>query len=205
MQKISFLIFLSVVIFACGEPTVEIGENNYSPKIVVEGYLFPNRQVENIRISRNIPLNSNAAIKRDSLIIKNATVKINGVQLNFNENKKSYEADETALQIFEGETYKLEVTAKIDGKELSTTSTTKVPQRNGSKFEILSINFDSLFYRERDANGELKSFEITFNPVLNAENGFYALGLAALDADSSNISETFIFDNIFADLDAEDV
>ncbi|MCC7431702.1 hypothetical protein IT568_12735, partial [bacterium] len=42
-------------------------------------------------------------------------------------------------------------------------------------------------------------------PVLNAENGFYALGLAALDADSSNISETFIFDNIFADLDAEDV
>ena len=188
------------MITACGEGVVNIDEQAFQPKIVIQGTLLPGHKVTKIKISRNFPLNTN--INNDEIIIKDAQATIfdklgTAYNLTFNFNTRYYEYIGTDLVIEYGESYTLEVTATIDGRELFAKSTTTVPEAGFEILESKSV-LDSMVYRERDANGELKSFEITFER--SAGTDFYALSLTALDADAA----AFIYDNPFGEEDVLD-
>lgn len=199
-------VFLSIVfvvmLISCGEPTVNIGPDIYSPKIVIEGYLIPEKKVENIRITRNFPLNTTP--NPGSIILSNAVVKLIDLQTNkeyqleYNPSKYSFEYNKNDLVIDYDKSYKLIVSAYVDSKKLEASSITKTPKKGFKILREESI-LDSLKYRETDDKGEIKNFEITFSP----SNGttFYLFSIVALDADTS----TFIFDNPYFEIDKNDL
>ncbi|MFQ5649891.1 MAG: DUF4249 family protein [bacterium] len=196
--NISGLLFLSpLLLSACGEGTLSM-DNTFQPRIVIQGYLFPNHKVE-VRLLRNFPLN--ATIDDNEVILSEAQAVIidqegSRFELRFDADRQIYES--SAIAVDYGKRYTLEVHATIDAKALFARSTTTVPQPG---FEILEENsvLDSLVYRQRDENGQLIDFEIVFNRSPGTD--FYALALNALDADTS----TFIYDNPFDDFDVDDV
>ncbi len=139
-----------IIFSSCGQGVVEIGQNTYEPKIVIEGYLYPGQPVRNIRITRNIPLN--AAADPSSIIVANADVKLTDLQTNkdyqltFNVQKFSYEYSGNDLRIDYGNSYKLTVNAAIDGKSLSASSVTNVPNA-GFKINSVLSELPPLYYR----------------------------------------------------------
>ena len=189
---------------ACGEGTVSIDQSTYEPKIVIQGFLRPTQKVDHIYISRNFPINS--TIDRDALPLRDAIVVITEVasdqqhRLVFNPDSGYFEYPGDDWRIAYHTTYRLQVSARIDGVELSATSTTTTPQPG---FEILEeySQADSIVYRERDAQGNLKQFYLVFqrSPEIN----FYPASILALDADTS----TFIYSpvNPYLDSDADQV
>lgn len=199
MKKI-FLILLTLFLLSCGEGTVEIGENTYQPKIVVEGYLVPGKYVEGIRITKNFPINSKP--NPMSILITDALVKIIDLQtsreynLKYNPQKFSYESNE--LMIDYDKSYKLIVEANFDGEKLKTTGITHTPKYGFKIIREESI-LDSLRYREMDDNSNLKKFKIAFKP--SEGTGFYIFSLAAQNASEN----TFIFDNPYFDIKIEDL
>ncbi len=198
MNKI-FTLLIALIFISCGEGTVEIGENTYSPKIVVEGYLVPGKYVENIRITKNFPINSKP--NPMSILITNALVKIIDLQTNreynlkYNPEKFSYESNK--LMIDYDKSYKLLVEVNADGKKLKTTGITHTPKYGFKIIREESI-LDSLRYRET-SNNNLKKFKITFKP--SEGTSFYVFSLAAQNA-SENM---FIFDNPYFDIKLEDL
>jgi hypothetical protein len=139
----SILIFLSLIfIISCGEGIITVDESNYEQKIVVEGYLYPEKRVSRIRISRNLPINVN---------------------------------------VF------LDVQATIDGKELSTSSVTKVPFRGFNVIDSLST--DSIYFYQKDNQGKVLKPRIVYQRSVDTD--FYAFSIVALDASAS----TFIYDH----------
>ena len=79
--KLLFILSVAAAILlfnSCGEGSVEIGRNTYEPKIVIEGYLYPGQKINNIKITRNIPLNTN--INPLDLILSNSDVRILDLQ-----------------------------------------------------------------------------------------------------------------------------
>jgi len=199
--SIAFITFASTV-FSCGEGVVEIGQNTYLPKIVIEGYLFPNQKVENIRITRNFPLNTRPDLK--SLILSNASVIITDLQnnrkypLTYNLQKLSFEYNGVDLIIDFNKSYRLDVTADIEGKKLSAGSITTVPKQGFKILRNESI-LDSMKYRERDADGNVKQFKVAFTPSL--DNSFYSISIVALDA----TIESFIYDNAYFEIKLDDL
>ena len=191
-----------IIFCSCGQGVVEIGQNTYEPKIVIEGYLYPGQPVRNIRITRNIPLNT--ASDPTSIVITNADVKLTDLQTNknyqltFNVQKFSYEYSGNDLRIDYGNSYKLTVNAAIDGKSLSASSVTNVP-KSGFKINPVLSELQPLYYRERDGNGNVKNFSITFSP--STGTNFYAFSIAALDASDS----TFIYNNAYVNVSHDDV
>jgi len=189
---------------ACGEGVVRIDQSTYKPKIVIQGFLRPMQKVDHIYISRNFPINS--TIDRDALPLKDADVSITEVTsgqrypLVFNADSAYFEYPGNDWRIAYNTGYRLQVTARIDGAQLSASSVTTTPQPG---FEILEdySQDDSLTYRERDAQGELKLFYFVFkrSPDVN----FYPASILALDADTS----TFIYSpvNPYLDFDAAKV
>ncbi|MFQ5769962.1 MAG: DUF4249 family protein [bacterium] len=195
------LLIISLLIASCGKGLVNLDEQTFQPKIVIQGTLFPHHKVDKIKISRNFPLNT--IINNDTIVIQDATVTIfddtgTAYRLTFNTDTGYYEYIGTDLVIEYGKSYTLKVTATIDDRELHAKSTTTVPEAGFEILESQSV-LDSMFYRERDLHGELKNFDITFKRSPGTD--FYALSLTALDADTA----TFIYDNPFGDFNAEDV
>ncbi len=185
--------------FSCGGGIVEI-DQTYEPKIVIQGTLFPQQRAE-VKIMRNFPLGT--VVDRNKIVIRDARVVIfeedrTQHNLRFNINKQSYEQLDPNLVIEYGKTYTLEVDATIDGQELSAKSTTSVPQAGFEVLESQSV-LDSMAYREKDENDEVKLFDVRFNRSPGID--FYAISILAIDADTS----TFVYDNPFGDLDAGDV
>ena len=185
-------------LFACGKGIVEVDDRAFQPKIVILSTLIPGNPV-NIKLSRNFPLNSEVRI--DELFLDEADAKIvdaNGTTYDLSFNSETFCFENSNLMVEFGHTYTLEVKATIDGKELFAKSTTTVPQAG---FEVLHEKsvLDSMVYRERDENNELKRFEVVFNRSPGTD--FYAVSLTAIDADTT----TFIYDNPFNDNDADDV
>lgn len=208
MKKITGLlhksIFLILIIgfISCGEGVVEIGQNTYSPKIVIEGYIFPGQRVKNIRITRNFPLNTRLDL--NSLLLKNAIVTITDNQTNkiyplsFNPSSLSYEYSGNDLIIDYDKSYSLSVRTTIDGKQLTATSITRVPKKGFKILREESI-LDSMKYREPDENGNVKQFKVVFRPSLDTD--FYGISIVALDAKI----ESFIYNNPFIEVKQEDL
>lgn len=200
--KILSSLFLIIFLAGCTENLVEIGENTYSPKIVVEGYLFANQNVENIRITRNFPLNS--SIQVSNLVLSNAVVSIKDIEsgkdfiLAFNPSTFAFEYKGDDLIINYGKEYQLNISAIVDGELLSASSITKVPQK-GFKINRELSKFDPMFYREPDESGNPKSFVLNFTPSPGTK--FYLLSLLALDASD----KTFVYENPYFEIKKEDL
>lgn len=200
--KLLSMVILIIIFVSCTENLVEIGENTYSPKIVVEGYLFANQNVANIRVTRNFPLNS--SIQVSNLILSNADVSIKEIEsgrefrLTYNPQSFSFEYKGNDLTINYGREYQLNVSAYVDGKKLSASSTTKVPQK-GFKINRELSKFDPMFYREPDESGNPKSFVLNFTPSPGTK--FYLISLLALDASD----KTFVYDNPYFEIKKEDL
>jgi hypothetical protein len=172
-----FLILSMVFISACGDPEVDITGASYEPKIVVEGYLYPGEPVRDIRIMRNFKLNS--VIDTSMLFIDNAIVSINGQPLQYNGLTRSYFSN--SLSIEHGKKYELQVTASIDGEQLTASSSTVVPLQG---FNVLTKNLGIHRYG-------VDTVLIKFNPSPSSD--FYALSIIPDSASLNN----FIYDNKF--------
>ncbi|MFH1198150.1 MAG: DUF4249 family protein [bacterium] len=209
MKKLSFFIesilaSLSLVLLftSCGESVVEIGQNTYSPKIVVEGYLFPERKVENIKVTRNFALNTQP--NPYSLILYSADVRItdleSGVEYKLSYNPITFLFDniEGNLSIGYDKSYKLSVTALVDGKHLQTSSVTRTPKKGFRILKEESI-LDSLHYIEKDSSGVEKQFKIIFKP--SEGSTFYGISRVALDGSK----QTYIEDNPYVEIDDEEL
>ena len=205
MRIITTNILASLAVWAlaagCGEGIVEIDQSAYEPKIVIEGFIFPHQPVRNIRLTRNIPLNTEIDVS--TVVLSDAQVAIvdeSGRRYPLSLNPITFAFDDfgTDLEIENGKSYTLEVSAIVDDVALHARATTTVPagpvriDRNAPKLA-------PLLYRERDQNGELKRFEIAFERAPGSS--FFALALKALNADTT----TFIYDNAFEEFTGEDV
>jgi len=195
------ILSLAFIIFSCGEGTVEIGPSTYIPKIVIEGYVYPGKKVENIRITRNVPM---AAVPGSSIILEDAVVKIMDVQsgieykLKYDSAKFSFKYDGNDLIIGYDKSYKLTVSAVIDGKTLQASSVTHVPKEGFRILQEESI-VGSIKYREKDSEGNPKLFKVVFAPSVGTS--FYAISIVALEADINN----FIYDNPYFEVEKKDL
>lgn len=188
----------AVLMTACGEGTVNITDVSFQPKIVIQGVLVP-EQMARVKLFRNFPLD--ATVGENDIILQNAQAVIRDAagqphDLNFNPQNNSYEAENLIVEY--GQTYTLEVRAAIAGEELFATSTTTVPQPGFQILEDKSL-LGSLRYRQRDLNGEIINFRITFDR--SPGTTYYAASYTALGADVSS----FIYENPFGDVDTSDV
>ncbi len=196
--KIFMLLLPALTLLACGEGKVTINESSYQPKIVIQGTLIPG-QLARVKLRRNFPLN--AVIDTGDILLRNAQARIadaegNEFELQFNSASGYYESPQ--LLVENGRTYILQVDATIDGKDLSANSTTKVPLPG---FKILEhkSRLGSTGYRQEDDLGNLENLNIVFER--SPDTDYYAASINALNADRS----TFIYENVFVDLDSEDV
>ena len=204
----SLLIAIAFIIVSCGEGVVEVTNESYEPKIAIEGYLIAGQLVDKIRISRNFPINAN--LTRMSLLpeVNETIVTITDITedrtyfLTFhvaqdNQLENYYwQYNSQNLTITPGKSYRLDVTANIDGQQLQASSTTTVPD---SGFSIAQTNYNQLSFREKDQNDNLKEFEVTINR--SAETTFYLATLQALNASTNN----FIYDHPFYNEEPEDL
>ena len=85
------------------------------------------------------------------------------------------------LTISPGKSYRLDVSAVIDGQQLQAGSTTTIPD---SGFSISHLNYNQLSFREETPSGGLKHFEITFNRSPGIS--FYLASAKALNPSKSN-------------------
>jgi len=188
------LLGISLFLLACGEGTVSIDPSNYEPKIVIEGYLYPNQLVDKIRITRNLPIGENIA--RAQLVIPDAIVSITDLNvtpnesfiLTFNPDTAALCYNDTSgnLNIQHGGQYRIDVQATIDGKSLEARSTTTVPVPGFSIFDNISTS--QISFSDVSGSGVLPRPVIYFNR--SAGTDFYAFSILAMDASLN----TFIYD-----------
>ena len=202
--------FVIIFIYSCGEGTVDVENESYRPKIVIDGYLIPHQKVEKIRISRNFRINQD--LRHTSLIpdVDRTTVTITDLPNNVTYPLTFHKApdDDRRLEnyyweyngndllIEYGQRYRLDVTATIEGKELHASAVTKIPEEG---FEIVSINHTELKYREPDENNQPTNFELTINRAPGTT--FYVNTIKALNPSKYN----FIYNNPYSDPDSSDV
>jgi hypothetical protein len=189
IKSLSLLIIL-LLFTRCGDPDMNITSSQYEPKIAVEGYLFCGETVKNIRLTRNFALGSYQDMNKLYLTPaeNNVVVKINGTALNFDELKKTYFNDQ--LTVDYGTTYKIEISATIDGKQLTASSTTTTPQKG---FSVVNHDLGIIKYRETPLN-------INFNTSPGTD-----LYVFSFMADTASI-DNFIYDNPYLpNLNKEDI
>lgn len=189
---------LTTLMTACGGGDILVQDDAFQPKIVIQSTLFPGQHPEVI-LRRNFPLD--VRVDENEIILRDAQAAIldedgNRYPLFFNFEKQLYQTHEFIVDY--GQTYTLEVSANIDGHELSARSSTTVPLHGLEILEEKS-RLDSMIYRQRGENGKLIYFEVVFNRAPGTT--FYAASMNALDADTA----TFIYDNPFGDIDVDDV
>lgn len=195
------LILLTAVwLTSCGKGTVEIDENQYEAKIAIEAILIPNQPVKRIFISRNFRVNQN--LQRTTIFLPNADVVLTDVAndaiytLQYDPDSLWYYYPGNDLTIGYEQTYRLNVTATIEGKRLQASASTTTPKAG---LEIVSVNHDTLSYFQRNANDELLFFELAIQRSPGTD--FYLQTTTALDA----TVESYVYDNPYEDLDEEDV
>lgn len=200
-MKKYLLAIVSLLLVACGEGTVEIGTEQYKPKIVVEGYLTPGSSIKGIRITRNFPINSQP--NPFDLILKNANVKVTEIEtgitelLSYDDSTFSFEGPNNFV-IKYNKSYRLTVEAEIDGHRLEASAVTTTPAKG---FEVIRGEsvLDSMKYRQKETDNNVKNFKVVFKP--SPGTGFYAFSIVALDASYS----TFIYDNPYIAVDSSDL
>ena len=193
-------VLIAAILAGCGEGMIDVSSADYQPKIVIDGYIFPGQKVENIKITRNIPLNTNIDVS--GIILFNAEVTITDLTANtiyplsFNYNKLYFEDAGGRLKIENGKSYKIDVKAKIDDKILHAGSVTTVPL---SGLSLAAKDLGQLKYREPDAYGNQKKFTLTFKPSPDA--AFHSFTITAYDTAVNN----FIYDNPYHKFDSTQV
>jgi hypothetical protein len=198
--RLFLLLLIALIVLSCGEGKVSVDPEQYEPKIAIEGYLFPHKQVTRFYIWRNFRVDAN--LTRMNLALPNADVTITDLQsgdsypLTYLADSAYFKYPGSDLMIDYGKSYRLNVAATIEGKELRASSTTTVPDAG---LEIVSLDHDTLRYYQRDANGNIMNFNIGFerSPGTN----FYLATILALDAGVN----TFVYDNPFTEQTPEDV
>lgn len=199
---LTFSIIGSIILSSCGDNELVSSEADYKPKIVIEGLIYPGEDISGIRISRNFPLNQNVDASKlylmDAQVILTDLETNNSYNLEPNNGTFSFEYNGAGLSVGYGKSYKLDITAVIDGKTLHTSSITKTPSEGFRIIPERSIA-GTLKYREKDANGEVKQFGICFEPTVGAS--FYAFSISS----SAPTIESFIFDNDYFEIDTSDV
>lgn len=192
MLLLALLFFISTLLSSCNDELI-INEAKYEPKIVIAGLIYPEKRVEEIQITRNYHLSEEVNI--DDLFLHDAQVSITDLESNTSyklvEYKNCYVYMGRELFIGYGKTYRLDVSAVIDGKSLKASSTTTTPQKG---FRI-AMQVQSLKYREKDSSGVIKQFEVIFKTTEGAS--FYMFSLCPEEPKLSN----FIYDNPYFDLD----
>lgn len=206
-MKNIFLMLLGVlfVFSGCGDAPVEVDESNYEPKIVIEGYLIHGKAENSIRISRNFALNQE--IKFEDFVISDAMVEVVDLTKNesfafrFNPQTLAYEYTGGDLVIEYGHSYRLNVSATVDNTNLEASSTTTVPEA-GFRIEESASVLGQLKYREKDAAGEVKNFQLAIQR--SPGTSFYAISMVALDADYETFATENPYGLSFDDVDEAD-
>lgn len=192
---------------ACGEGIFDVEGRSYEPKIVIDGYLVPGSTQIKIYFRRNLPLNDNGQLFYPSdLVLTNAQASLTDVAesatypLSYNADSLYYTYSGTDLTIGHGKTYRLEVSAVVNGKSLSASSETTTPNAGFSIDPAASV-LDSMEYNAKDSLGNSRKFRISFHRSPGTD--FYLNTLEALDASV----ESFIYSpvNIFWAPDTADV
>lgn len=197
---IALLLTLAMSLVAgCGEGTVDLTGVTYVPKIVVDATLMPGKPVADVWLTRNMPLD--ASVDPNSVVLSGAVATITDdsgqvFPLVFNPSSQAFQ--NLGLNIRYGATYRIDVSASIDGNTLTAWATTTVPD-SGFTLDLANSQLDTLSYRQRDASDNLMSFNVTFERT--PDNQFYALSVTALEADTG----TYIVDNAFYDYTMSDV
>ena len=192
-MKILKIIILALAVFVftnCGDPDVNITGSQYEPKITVEAYLFCGEAVKNIRLTRNFELGKQ--INMDQLYLgpqsNNVKVTLNDIQLYFDENNKTYYNNNIIVDY--GKSYKIKISAEIDGKQLFTTSETTTPIKG---FSVLEHELGTAEYNNQ-------SFKIDFKTSPGTD-----IYIFSIIADTANLGN-FIFDNkLFPDIDTSQI
>ena len=76
-MKIIYIVIIGILFILssrCGDVPVNVDEDTYVPKIVVDGYLFPGQKVKDIRITRNYALNTE--IMLDQVVFSDVAVTV---------------------------------------------------------------------------------------------------------------------------------
>ena len=200
LRNITIVLIGGLLLSSCGKTSISIDESTYEPKIVFNAYLYPKRPVTDIRITRNFAVGRQ--IDRNEIALSTASVDLietgSGMvyPLTFNLEKGSFEYLDNDLNIKYGATYRLDVSATIDGIELQASSVTTVPD-SGLKIDLENSIYGDLYYRQTDDIGQLISPRINYTQSDNAV--FFLVSIAALEASK----ETFIYENPF-DFDIQD-
>lgn len=200
-NTLSLIVYL-IIIISCGEGTVEIGRNTYEPKIVIEGYLYPGQKIQNIKVTRNIPLNTKA--EPAALVLNSSDVKLIDLQsgkeykLSFNPQKLFFEYNGSDLSIGYDKSYKLIVSSMVDGKFLTASSITRTPKSGFKLIDDLTTS-QPIKYRELNSNGGTKNITIGFAPSLGTS--FYLFSIVSLNASDSS----FIYNNPYVEVKTADV
>jgi hypothetical protein len=186
MYKTIVFFNIALLLLACGESSFEVDDKNYEPKIVVEGYLYPGKPVRGIKITRNIPLST--TIRRDEIILRDANVKISNVEKNqsfsltFDAQSTSFGYAGADLQIENGKSYRLDVSATVQGMSLTTSSVTRTPAAGLAIEKALCT--DSIRYFLHGDQGELVYPVISFQRSEGCD--FYAFSITAVDTSKQN-------------------
>ncbi len=194
------ILFSAVLLNACGEGTVNIDENQYDAKIAIEAILVPNQAVEKIYITRNFRVNQN--LQRTNIFLPNADVVLTDLDngeiytLQFDSDKLWFYYPGSDLTIGYERSYRLDVTARIEGEVLQASATTTTPKAG---LEIVGVNYDTLAYFQRNANDDLLFFELAFQRAPGTD--FYLQTTTALDAEVAS----FVYDNPYEDFTEEEV
>ena len=200
MKKIYISILLVLAtMWGCGKVSVNVDQDTYNPKIVVEGYLYPGQQSAHVQLTRNYGLNMEIDLSK--IVISDATVTLsdmaNGTTygLQYNAASLSYEYPGSDLLVEYNHTYRLDVQASIDGTALSASAVTTTPE-NGFSIDKNASKLGTLNYT--DALESDTKFNLKFHrsPTIDS----YITSIVALDASLNN----FIEDNIFG-IDKEDI
>jgi hypothetical protein len=200
---------LIALLFAgCGKGIVEVTNESYEPRIVIEGILQAHSGVDNIRVARNFPLDMN--LRENSILPdpQKTTVLITDLKTgknyelifhipadnNFDDYYWRYLGDDLIIQ--PGQSYAIDVETVIDGETLTAHAETTVPREG---LEIERVTPQSMTYREKDQAGNTRNFEVYIQR--SPDTDFYIMSVKSLVATTDN----FIYDNSFADLKPEDV
>ncbi len=209
---VSLSLAVSFFCLACGDPQVQVTNTSYEPRIVISGLLMPDHPVNEIHIARNFRLDDN--LRETSLLLPEAVAVIIdqetaqqfpltfapvespfGPFIDFDNSYYAYQGEED-LTIRHGASYRLEVSAEIEGEELFAHVTTTVPDPG---FRITNLSHDRYRYRERNANDEVIVPEITIQRSPGID--FYLMTAVPLTPSP----ESFIYDNPFTDESADDL
>ncbi len=185
------ILILFLLLSACGKVSVDVDESTYEPKIVVEGYIYPGQSPAKIILTRNYPLNTE--IDLGAFYITDANVSITDMKsdetfdLDYDAFSFSYKYKGNDFVIDYNRSYRINLKATIDGKELTASCVTTTP---ADGFDIVSD--ESLLgtqkYTTAVENGTKFNLKFKRSPTVDS----YITSIVALDASFNN----FIEDNI---------